>query len=119
MKKIMIVEDEIIIAMSYIAALKSSSFKVSKIYSTGEEAIKAFVTIDPDLILMDIKLKGKIDGIEAANQILKLKNIPIIFMTGNSDTETKKRALSLKSAAYMNKPINSGTLVNKIKEFIN
>ena len=118
MKKIMIVEDEVIIAMSYIAELRNASFEVSEALVTGEEAVEIFSTINPDLILMDIALKGKIDGIGAAKQIIKKKNLPIIFMTGNSDIETKKRALALNPAGYMIKPINLRMLIGKIKELL-
>ena len=119
MKKIMIVEDEYIIAMSYMFALKKYGFDVSRIIDTGEEAISAFVSLNPDIILMDIKLKGPLDGIETARQILELRKLPIIFMTGNSDIETKEKALELGSVEYMYKPIDMMKLVAKIKEITN
>jgi len=118
MKKIMVVEDEMIIAMSYTAELRNASFEVPKTVCTGEEAVKIFSVINPDLILMDITLKGKIDGIEAANQILKVKKVPLIFMTGNSDIETKNRALAINPAGYMNKPINLNKMIYKIKKLL-
>ncbi len=114
----MVVEDEMIIAMSYTSELRNASFEVPKAVDTGEEAVEIFSVINPDLILMDIKLKGKIDGIEAANQILKVKNIPIIFMTGNSDIETKERALALNPAGYLIKPINLRLLIIRITELL-
>ncbi len=119
MKKIMIVEDEKIIAMSYTAVLKNADFDVPKVLDTGEDAVKLISEINPNLILMDIKLKGNIDGIDAASEILKKTTIPIIFMTGNSDLETKKRALSINPAGYMNKPINFEILISKIEELLN
>lgn len=119
MKKIMIVEDEHIIAMSYSAALKKADFDVSRTIDTGEEAVKSFISLDPDLILMDIKLKGQMDGIEAAKQILKMQSLPIIFMTGNSDIETKTRALALNPAEYMHKPIVLKNMITKIRQILN
>ena len=115
MKKIMIVEDEMIIAMGYMTELRKASFEVPKALVTGEEAIKVFSAMNPDLILMDIALKGKMDGIEAANKMLKIKNLPIIFMTGNSDSETKERALALNPAGYLIKPIYLRILIVKIR----
>jgi two-component system, response regulator PdtaR len=118
-KKIMIVEDEKIIAMSYTAALKKAKFDVSEVLESGEEALSKLQFINPDLILMDIKLKGQIDGIDTASQILIKKYLPIIFMTGNNDTRTKERALSINSAGYLIKPINLSILITKIKELLN
>ena len=115
MKKIMIVEDEMIIAMGYAAALINASFDVPNvIIDTGEEAVKIILSVNPDLVLMDINLKGEIDGIDAAKQILKKKNVPIIFMSGNNDAETKKRALSINPAGYLNKPINQKKMIAQI-----
>ena len=119
MKKIMIVEDEMIIAMSYAAALINASFDVSGlIIDTGEEAVKIIQSANPDLVLMDINLKGQIDGIDAAKQILKKKNVPIIFMSGNNDVETKKRALSINPAGYLNKPINLIIMITQIRKIL-
>ena len=118
MKKIMLVEDEQIIAMSYAAVLKKTGFDVSRTIDTGEEAINTVLSLNPDLILMDIKLKGEIDGIEAAEDILKKIELPIIFMTGNNDIETKKRALALNPAGYMNKPIILKNMVAKIGQLL-
>ena len=116
MKKIMIVEDEMLIAMGYAAALINASFDVPNvIINTGEEAVKTILSVNPDLVLMDINLKGEIDGIDAAKQILKKKNVPIIFMSGNDDAETKKRALSINPAGYLNKPINQKKMIAQIR----
>jgi two-component system, response regulator PdtaR len=114
----MLVEDEYIIAMSYEASLKKAGFDVSRTIDTGEEAIDTVLSLNPDLILMDIKLKGSLDGIEAARQILKIRKLPIIFMTGNSDIETKNRALALNPVDYMNKPIVLKNMVEKIRQVL-
>lgn len=118
-KKILIVEDEIIIAMGYVHALQNASFSIADIFDTGEEAVKSIQSIYPDLILMDINLKGKIDGIETARQILEILYIPIIFISGNNDTKTKEMALSIHSAGYFNKPINLNLMIAKIRKILN
>lgn len=120
MKKIMIVEDEMIIAMSYATALINASFNVPNlIIDTGEEAVKTILSVNPDLILMDINLKGQIDGIDAAEQILKKKNVPIIFLSGNNDAETKDRALSTNPAGYFSKPVDLKVMITQIIKILN
>lgn len=118
MKKIMVVEDEVIIAMSYTVALRKAHFNVPNVIETGEEAVKAILSEKPDLVLMDITLKGKMDGIDAAEQILKRRAVPIIFMSGNGDTETKKRALSINPTGYFNKPVNLKVILSKIEKIV-
>ena len=71
--------------------------------------------LSPDLILMDIKLKGDMDGIETAQKIKSLQNVPIFFLSGNSDEETKKQALNLNYCKYMEKPINHSELLLTIE----
>lgn len=118
MKKIMIVEDEIIIAMSYTSALRKAHFNVPNVIDTGEEAVKTIPSENPDLVLMDITLKGKMDGIDAAEQILKRRAVPIIFMSGKDDAKTKKRALSVNPAGYFNKPVNLKVILSKIAKIV-
>ena len=104
--KILIVEDEALLAMSYRMALSEKDCEVIGIAATAEEAIRLSRQYKPEVILMDIKLKGNMDGIEAAKEILSFIEIPIIFMTGNADKKTKKRAQSINPKAYLEKPID-------------
>lgn len=82
--KILIVEDENIIALNIKKKLKSFGYSIPAIASTGEEALKLTEIILPDLILMDIMLKGEMNGVEAAEQIRKRFDIPIIYLTAYS-----------------------------------
>jgi len=108
--KILIVEDEALLAMSYKMTLDMGNCEVVGIAATAQEAIDISREKRPDVVLMDIKLQGKLDGIEAAKEIIDSFSIPIIFLTGNADEKTRTRALSVKPIAYLEKPINCDLL---------
>lgn len=79
---------------------------VLKVVETGEEAIEAALSTEPDIILMDIRLAGELDGIEAAFEIRKkLSDTRLIFLTGNSDPIYRKKADEIDYEAYLIKPI--------------
>ena len=82
---IMLVEDEIIVAADVKNRLESMGYDVLGIFDTGEEAIQKAGELRPNLILMDIVLKGELDGIDAAQKIRELYDIPIIYLTAYSD----------------------------------
>ncbi len=103
--KILVVEDEAIIARYLTMELELEGYEVCGYVGSGEEAVEKMKKENLDLILMDINLKGKIDGIDAAEQIQNLKKIPIIFMTGYSRLEYSERAAKLNPLGYLNKPI--------------
>jgi len=103
--KILIAEDEAIIAQCLKMELELHGYDVCKFVAEGEEAIETAKEEKPDIILMDINLSGKMDGIEAARQIIALKEIPIIFMTGFNDTNIIKKAKEINPVAYLEKPI--------------
>lgn len=89
---IIIVEDERITAEDIKKALNSVGYEVPAIVPSGEEAIKAAEELKPDLVIMDIKLEGEMDGIQAAEQIRSKLGIPIIYLTAYSDEKTVQRA---------------------------
>ncbi|MDO5835614.1 MAG: response regulator [Methanobacterium sp.] len=89
---ILIVEDERITAEDIKKALNSVGFNVPAIVTSGEDAIKACEELEPDLVLMDIKLEGEMDGIQAAEKIRSKMGIPIIYLTAYSDEKTVQRA---------------------------
>lgn len=102
--KILIVEDERILALGLKKKLEKLGFKVTDAVSTGEDAINSVKTDKPDLILMDIVLKGEMDGIEAAKLIINLHNIPIIYLTAYADDKTIERAVKTYPYGYLMKP---------------
>jgi len=112
--KILIVEDEVLIAQFLKMELELNGYNVLDFVTSGEEAIEKAKTEEPDIILMDINLRGKIDGIEAARNIIERKKISIIFCTGYTEPELFERASKLNPAAYLRKPI----IVEEVKEVI-
>ena len=90
--KILIVEDELIAAESLAFDLKSQGYQVVGIVDSGTKAISATANKKPDLILMDILLKGEIDGISASETIRDHFQIPVVYLTAYADMEILKRA---------------------------
>ncbi len=117
--KVLIVEDEPIVAMMYKMGLEKKDFKVSGIFPSGEEAVKAVEEDQPDFIIMDIKLSGIIDGIEAAEIIRKIIKIPLIYVSGNNDAITRSRAMETEPVNFLVKPVDMKLLCNIINETIN
>lgn len=109
-KNILIVEDEGILALQVKNSLMQMGYNISAIYDSGEKSIEGINASQPDLILMDIKLKGGMDGIETAELIHKQYDIPIIFMTAHSEANTIERAKLTNPYAYLLKPVNSKEL---------
>jgi CheY-like chemotaxis protein len=103
--RFLVVEDELLIAMGLELELKQAGFAVCKRVTSGEKAIIAAVQEHPDVILMDIRLAGKIDGIEAAQQIQSVSSIPIIFMSGYPDKEMNERVQQQHPLGHFIKPI--------------
>lgn len=114
---ILIVEDEAMTAMYMSTMLRRYGFEVYKCLSTGEDAVDFAVKNSPDLILMDIRLAGNMDGIEAAQKILSTTAHPvqIIFTTGYSDIEYRERAHKLNPAGFLVKPLNTKELIGIIE----
>jgi len=103
-EKILVVEDEMIIAEDIRKILVDLGYVVPEIITTGEEAIKKTEEIRPDLVLMDINLKGNIDGIESAQEIHNRFDIPIIYVSAYSNKDTLERARKTEPFGYIPKP---------------
>jgi two-component system, response regulator PdtaR len=99
--KILVVEDERITAEDIKSGLECAGYNVPALVSSGEDAIEKAGKLKPDLVLMDIKLKGNMDGIEAAEQIKYLYNIPVIYLTAYSDEYTVQRAKITEPSGYI------------------
>lgn len=102
--KILVVEDEELIALVLKNQLKKIGYQVSGIAETGPSAIQLAQEFQPDLVLMDIRLNGEMDGIEAAASITAHLDIPIIFLTALSDSRTLDRAKQVSPFNYIIKP---------------
>lgn len=108
-QKIIVVEDEAIIALNLKLDLEDLGYEVLETIDTGAEAIEKSRDLFPDIVLMDINLKGNMDGIEAAKEISEM-GIPIIFLTGNTDDFTAFEALKTAPYGYLTKPYSSKDL---------
>ncbi|MBT4289642.1 MAG: PAS domain S-box protein, partial [Deltaproteobacteria bacterium] len=108
--KILIVEDEAIIAMEIESCIQSLGYEVTSTVDTGEKAIKKAEVDNPDLILMDIRIKGDMDGIEAAEIIRNRFGIPVIFSTAYLDQERIERAKITMPFGYVLKPVQERDL---------
>ena len=112
---ILIVEDESIVAKDIQHSLKKLGYTVVGICSTGEDAIKTAEDVKPDLVLMDIMLKGEMSGIEAAGQIREKFNIPIIYLTAYADESTLSKAKVSEPYGYIIKPFKEIDLHTSIE----
>jgi len=113
--RILVVEDESIVAMDIKHRLESLDYQVSEIASSGEEAVEKAGKTNPDLILMDIVLKGEMDGIDAAQIIKDRFDIPVVYLTAYSDDKTLKRAKITGPFGYIIKPFEDQELHSAIE----
>ncbi len=112
--KVLIVEDEAIVALDIKNRLEHLGY-IPTIVSSGEEAVEMSAETCPDLVLMDIMLGGKIDGIETAVQIHKHIDIPIVYLTAYADDKTLSRAKITKPFGYILKPFEERELHSSIE----
>ncbi len=112
---ILIVEDERIVAKDIDERLKELGYKVAGTVSTGEKAVEKAEVLHPDLVLMDIRLKGDMDGIETAETIKNRFDIPVIYLTAYADEATLERAKVTEPFGYILKPFNERDLHSTIE----
>lgn len=112
---ILIVEDEMIVALDLQDRLQRLGYSVSETAMSGQEALKMAEEMRPDLIFMDIGLKGDMDGIEVARQIHARFAIPIVFLTAYGDANTRQRAEATSPAAFLAKPFDETELARAIE----
>lgn len=113
--KILIVEDEYITAENIKSTLERLGYDVLDIVSSGEEAIQRSSELHLDLVLMDIKLKGDMDGVEAAAQIRDRFNVPIVYLTAHADVNTLQRVALTEPYGIILKPFEDRDLQTSIK----
>ena len=114
-KRIFIVEDEGIVAADLEDRLKRMGYVVAGKAASGEKAVEQVATTKPDLVLMDIILKGEMDGVEAAELIQKQQEIPVVFLTAHADDPTLKRARLAGPFGYVLKPFDERELRGAIE----
>jgi CheY-like chemotaxis protein len=109
-KKVLIVEDDELISELIAWRVEALGYGVCGIAVTGEESVALAKAHNPDVVLMDITLKGQIDGIEAARMIKEINEVPVIFITGSSEEEMIDKTLPVKPAGYIIKPFTDKDL---------
>jgi len=110
MATILVVEDEAVVATDVAQRLKRSGYDVPAVCATGEAALRTTEELHPDLVLMDILLKGEKDGIETAREIEAQFEIPVVFLTGQADESTLERVRNTGAYGFIPKPIDAASL---------
>ncbi len=114
-EKILIVEDELIIAKDLQIQLREFGYRVPEIVSSGEEALQMMETVCPALVMMDIVLQGELDGIEVADLIRSRFHIPVVYLTAHSDEALMERAKLTEPFGYLLKPFDERELQATIR----
>lgn len=115
LEKILVVEDDAIARLDIQAALERAGYVVAGMAASGEEAIMQADALSPDMVLMDIRLEGAMDGVEAANEIVRRFDIPIIYLTVYADDETLRWAKVSGPYGYLLKPVDHSELKSAIE----
>jgi hypothetical protein len=113
--KILIVEDEGIIADNIASRLEKSGYRVAGIAASSEEALAKVPATNPDLVLMDIHIRGALDGIETTKKLRELFDIPVIYLTAHTDPQTIDRAKRTGGFGFLSKPIDHRALATTIE----
>ncbi len=115
MNKILIVEDDHTSGLILSRNLKKHGYEVIDIASAGETALDSISRQAPDLILMDVMLQGRMDGIQTAGKILEKWSIPVIFVSGMYNEEIIQRAAKTLPYAYLRKPVEEHQLIAEVR----
>lgn len=113
--RILVVEDEVIVSADLQDQLVNLGYQIAGAAVSGEEAIEKARSLSPDLVLMDIMLKGQMDGIEAAAHIRDELRLPVIFLTANSNDSVLERAKISEPFGYLLKPFDQRSLKSNIE----
>lgn len=113
--RVLIVEDELLVAWHLESLIREQSLEVCGLVPDGDGAVEQAADLDVDLVLMDVRLAGRMDGIEAARRIRQTRNTPIIFITAHGDQETRAYIDKMvPGAPVLAKPISAHRLRDAI-----
>ncbi|PKD42499.1 response regulator [Rhodohalobacter barkolensis] len=115
---VVIVEDDMLLSLVETRIIEKLGYKVIGKAMSGEEAITMAKELNPDVFVMDVGLKGDLNGIEACAQIRKFTDTPVIFLSGNSDQHSIKSAKSVGYADYLVKPIRADDILIPLKKAV-
>lgn len=113
--RILIVEDEMFVAMDAEAILTGAGHEVVGIAPSADDAVSSAAHLSPDVVFMDVRLQGHRDGIDAAGEIRSRFDLPVIFVTANVDPVTHARAMQVSPLALVSKPFTSESLLGALK----
>jgi two-component system, response regulator PdtaR len=107
---VIIVEDDMLLSLVETRIIEKLGYEVKAKAISGEDAVQKIKSIQPDVVIMDISLKGEMDGIDAMNRVRSFSNVPVIYLSGNGDKLSKERARKTQYVEYLVKPINPGDI---------
>ena len=116
--RVLIVEDDFLVASEAEAALTEAGFKVAAVVGSAEDAIAAVSKQRPDIAIVDIRLAGKRDGIDAAIALFKDYGVPCIFATAHSDAHARTRAEPAQPLGWLQKPYSMPSLVRLVRDAV-
>lgn len=118
-KRVLIVEDNLILSLLEEKLIRKMGHKVVGKVTSGEKALEVFAGTNPDIVIMDISLSGSMDGFEATNRMREIEEIPVIFVSGNSD-QYRKICINLDGFnEFVSKPFTYKDLKEPIERIIN
>src|SRR5579862_5616581 len=113
--RVLIVEDEGVVATDIARCLEDSGFDVAGIATSMQDAVREATASRPDLVLMDIRIKGKADGIQAADYLTDQCELPVVFLTAHDDPDTIERAKKTRPMAFLLKPFKPAELASTVE----
>jgi len=117
-KTALIVEDNLILSLLYENYLKEAVFKTVGEIKSGAVAVDLVKKYKPEVVIMDICLQGDMDGVTAMEKIRAFSEVPVIFITGNSDPESIERANKVSKSRFLSKPISEDKLMEAVTEVL-
>lgn len=114
-KSVLIVEDEALIAMDLAAILVGFGYSIAGTAASGEDALQLADSLQPDLVLMDITLRGQLDGVETARLLKQRHRVPLVFISAYSDGDVLRRASEIGPQGFVIKPFAEGHLKRVVK----
>lgn len=113
---VVIVEDDMLLSLVEGRIVNKLGYHVVAKSVTGEDAIQQIKAHDPDVVIMDISLKGELDGIETVKRVRSFSDVPVIYLSGSSDKISVERARKTQFTDFLIKPISLGDLVEPMKK---
>jgi len=113
--RVVFVEDDYLTALSVVDALEGAGYDVAAVARTGEDAVRAVQAAQPDLVVMDVRLNGGLDGVDAAVEIFRQFGIRSVFATAHIDNHTRQRAVPAQPLAWVAKPYSETQLLNVLE----